>query len=126
MKISSLVMIALTTAATACSSSATDIADANVGGHEYHVSREGDEPAAGVSTQLVLKPMDANDKPDTVMMWVGLQDVDASAKVAGVYDPNDGDYDVDLTCPNPLPAGSMIWFDIVEGGVTSTGSVAIK
>ncbi|MFT3700582.1 MAG: hypothetical protein QM831_45985 [Kofleriaceae bacterium] len=109
-----------------CASNATDIADATVAGHAYHIEREGAEPASGVSTQLVIKPMDESMKPDTVMMWVGLQDADPSTKVAGVFDPNDGDYDVDLTCPNPLPAGSMIWFDITLGGVTSTGSVAIK
>ncbi|HEY0251530.1 MAG TPA: hypothetical protein VGC41_08385 [Kofleriaceae bacterium] len=107
-----------------CSSSATDIGTATVDGRTYSVEREGDMPASGVSTQLVIKPTDETMKPDTVMMWVGLAtDTD---KTAGVFDPNDGDYDVDLTCPNPLPAGSLIWFDITVAGQTSTGSIAIK
>lgn len=108
------------------STSATDIGDATMSnGQVFHISREGDMPAAGVSTQLVLKPM-SGAKPDSVMGWVGVADAPASAKVAATYDPNDGDFDDDVTCPSPLPEGSKIYFDVTEGSVTSTISVDIK
>jgi len=108
------------------STSATDIGDATIAsGQTFHISREGDMPAAGVSTQLVLKPM-TGVKPDSVMGWVGTADAPASAKVAAKYDSNDGDFDDDITCPSPLPEGAKIYFDITEGSVTSTISVDIK
>ncbi len=112
-------------AAAACGSNATDIGDVTVGTQSYHVEREGAEPAAGVSTQLVFKPNDGV-KPDSIYGWVGLADVEDSAKVLAVYDPNDGDFDDDVTCPSPLPAGSLIYFDVTKDGVTNTGSIAIK
>jgi hypothetical protein len=110
-----------------CSSTpATDIGDATMAnGQVFHISREGDMPAAGVSTQLVVKPA-SGAKPDSVMGWVGVADAPASAKVAATYDPNDGDFDDDITCPNPLPEGSKIYFDITEGSTTDTISVDIK
>jgi hypothetical protein len=94
-------------------------------GQVFHVSREGDMPAAGVSTQLVVKAMSGT-KPDSVVGWVGTADAPASAKVAASYDPNDGDFDDDITCPSPMPEGAKIYFDITEGSVTSTISVDIK
>ncbi|MEP6864249.1 MAG: hypothetical protein ABJE66_26755 [Deltaproteobacteria bacterium] len=94
-------------------------------GQVFRISREGDMPAAGVSTQLVLKPM-SGAKPDSVLGWVGVADAPASAKVAAMYDSNDGDFDDPMTCPSPLPEGSKIYFDITEGSVTSTVSVDIK
>ena len=108
------------------STSATDIGDATMAnGQVFHISREGDMPAAGVMTQLVVKPM-SGAKPDSVVGWVGVADAPASAKVAATYDSNDGDFDDDITCPSPLPEGSKIYFDITEGSVTSTISVDIK
>lgn len=58
--------------------------------------------------------------------WVGLADAPASAKVAAVYDPGDMDFDDDVTCPDPLPTGAKIFFDVTTGGTTATGSVDIK
>lgn len=119
-------LCALALIAGACSSDdATDIGDTTVNGQTIHVSREGPMPAAGVSTQLVFKATDGA-KPDSIMAWVGLADADAAAKVAAVYDPGDGDFDDDLTCPSPLPAGSLIWFQVTSNGTTSVGSIAIK
>jgi len=94
-------------------------------GQVMHISREGDMPAAGVSTQLVLKPV-SGAKPDSVMGWVGTTDAPASAKVAATYDSNDGDFDDDITCPSPMPEGAKIYFDITEGSTTDTISVDIK
>lgn len=110
----------------ACSStSATDIGDVTVNGQTIHVAREGDMPAAGVSTQLVFKPM-SGAKPDSIVGWVGLAEADASTKVTAVYDSGDGDFDDDITCPTPLPAGSMIWFTVTSGATVTTASIAIK
>ena len=109
----------------ACGSSATDIGDVDEGTQRYHVAREGAEPAAGVSTQLVFKPNDGV-KADSIYGWVGLADVAMSDKVLAVYDPNDGDFDADITCPSPLPAGSLIYFDVTMAGVTNTASMAIN
>ncbi len=109
----------------ACGTSATDIGDVEAGTHSYHVAREGAEPAAGVSTQLVFKPNDGV-KADSIYGWVGLADVAMSGKVLAVYDPNDGDFDDDVTCPSPLPAGALIYFDVTLAGVTNTASIAIK
>ena len=112
-------------AGAACSDSATDIGDATVNGQMFHVSREGPMPAAGVSTQLVFKAMDGS-KPDSIMAWVGVANVELSQKVLAVYDPGDGDFDDDVICPSPLPAGAKIWFDVTVGATTTTGSVDIK
>ncbi|MEO8554188.1 MAG: hypothetical protein ABI678_29635 [Kofleriaceae bacterium] len=109
----------------ACSTSATDIGDAQVNGQTIHVAREGDMPAAGVTTTIVFKATTGT-KPDAIKGWVGLAEVEASAKVAAVYDANDGDFDDDITCPTPLPAGSKIWFDVTTGETTTTASVEIK
>jgi len=112
-------------AGAACSDSATDIGDMTVNGQTFHISREGPMPAAGVSTTLVFKPMGGS-KPDSIMGWVGLVNVDASQKVAAIYDSNDGDFDDDVTCPDPLPAGSKIWLEVTTAAVTTTGSIDIK
>jgi hypothetical protein len=108
----------------ACGSNATDLGDVTVDGVSYHIAREGDEPAAGVSTQMVIKPNDGS-KPDSVAGWVGLA-TDTAMAVPAVYDPNDGDYDDDITVQSPLPAGSMFYFIVTKAGVASTGSIAIK
>jgi hypothetical protein len=110
----------------ACSSTeATDIGDVQVNGQTIHVAREGDMPAAGVSTQLVFKAT-TGAKPDAVKGWVGLEDAADSTKVAAVYDAGDGDFDDDITCPSPLPPGSKIWFTVTSGETVTTASVAIK
>lgn len=119
-------LIAWALVAGCASSSATDIGDATMAnGQVFHISREGDMPAAGVATRLVLKPM-GGEKPDSARGWVGTTDAPASAKVLATYDPNDGDFDDDITCPSPLPEGAKIYFDVTEGSVTSTISVDIK
>ena len=82
-------------------------------------------PAAGVMTNLVLKPISGG-MPDSVDGWVGLADEPASGKTQSVLDSGDGDYDTELTCPDPLPAGSQIWFDLTTAGVVATMSVDIK
>ncbi len=110
----------------ACSSTPqTDIADGTVGPYTVHIFREGPMPAAGVMTDIVLKPTSGG-MPDSVDGWVGLADEPASAKTTSVFDSNDGDYDTDLTCPNPMPAGAQIWFDVTTAGVVATMSVDIK
>ena len=109
----------------ACSSGATDIGIATVNGQMFQVSREGPMPAAGVSTQLVFKAMDGA-KPDMIAAWVGLQNADPSLKVAATYDAGDGDFDDDVICPDPLPVGAKIWFQVTAMGTTTLGSVDIK
>ena len=113
------------TAGAACGSSATDIGDITVGTTSYHISREGPEPAAGVATQMVIKPNDGS-KPDMIAGWVGLANADASTKVAAKYDPNDGDFDDDITCPSPMPVGSKFHVDITTAGVVLSGSIDFK
>jgi hypothetical protein len=116
--------VVLCLAGVGCGSSATDIGDVTVAGTSYHIAREGSEPAAGVSTQMVIKPNDSS-KPDMVAGWVGLATDDAMA-VAAVYDPNDGDFDDDIKVQSPLPAGSLFYFVVTKDSVATTGSIAIK
>jgi hypothetical protein len=116
--------LCLTAGITACGSSATDIGDVTVDGVSYHIAREGAEPAAGVSTQMVIKPNDGS-KPDMVAGWVGLA-TDSAMAVPAKYDPNDGDFDDDITVQSPLPAGSMFYFVVTKTGVATTGMIAFK
>jgi hypothetical protein len=122
---SSRLALAFLFAAGCSSTPQTDIADATVGPYTVHVFREGPMPAAGVSTDLVLKPLTGG-KPDSVEGWVGLADEPASSKTQAVFDTGDGDFDTDLTCPDPMPAGAQIWFDLTTAGVVATMSVDIK
>jgi len=82
-------------------------------------------PAAGVSTDLVLKPVSGT-KPDTVVAWVGTDEAEPSAKTTCDYDPNDGDFDCNVTCPDPMPAAAKIYFTVTEGDAVTTVSVDIK
>lgn len=116
--------LCLTASITACGSSATDLGDVTVDGVSYHIAREGAEPAAGVMTQMVIKPNDGS-KPDMVAGWVGLA-TDTAMAVTATYDSNDGDFDDAITVQSPLPAGSMFYFTVTKAGVESTGSIALK
>jgi hypothetical protein len=116
--------LCLTAGIAACGSSATDIGDVTVDGVSYHIAREGAEPAAGVSTQMVIKPNDGS-KPDMVAGWVGLA-TDTAMAVTAKYDPNDGDFDDDITVQSPLPAGSMFYITVTKTGVATTGFIAFK
>jgi hypothetical protein len=107
-----------------CGTSATDIGDVTVGATSYHISREGAEPAAGVSTQMVIKPNDGS-KPDSVVGWVGVAS-DSGMAVAAKFDPNDGDFDDDITVQTPMPSGSMFFFTVTTAGVAATGSIELK
>jgi hypothetical protein len=119
-------LFALCLVGVGCKTPATDIGDVTVGSASYHISREGDAVAAGVSTDLVVKPAAGDTKPDSVVGWIGLADAADSTKVTGTFDPNDGDFDNDLTCPSPLPAGSQFWFTVTVAGVPATGSIDYK
>jgi hypothetical protein len=107
-----------------CGTSATDIGDVTVGTTSYHIAREGAEPASGVSTQMVIKPNDGS-KPDAVAGWVGLAS-DSAMAVPAKYDPNDGDFDDDITVQTPMPSESLFYFTVTTDGVPLTGSIAFK
>lgn len=107
-----------------CGTSATDIGDVTVGTTSYHIAREGAEPAAGVSTQMVIEPNDGS-KPDAVAGWVGLA-TDTAMAVPAKFDANDGDFDDDITVQDPMPGDSMFYFTVTTGDVTGTGSIAIR
>ena len=124
-KTSTRFLFALALVAGCSSTSQTDIADTTVNGQPFHVFREGPMPAAGVSTNLVLKPVSGT-KPDTVVAWVGTDEAEQSAKTTCDYDSADGDFDCPVTCPDPMPAGAKIYFTIAEGDAASTVSVDIK
>jgi hypothetical protein len=121
MKTTSL-FFALGAALCGCASkSQTTIGDTTAGAYSVHIFREGPACTAGVMTTLVLKTT-AGGMPSSVVGWVGNEDAEASA-VTAVYDPNDGDFDLDVTCPNPLPTDAKFYFTL-DG--TATGSIALK
>jgi hypothetical protein len=103
------------------STSQTPIGDTTVGSYSLHIFREGPVCAAGVMTTLVIKAT-AGGKPSSVVGWVGAEDA-SQGMVTGVYDANDGDFDLDLTCPDPLPTDAKFFFTL-DG--TDTGSIALK
>lgn len=120
MKIASILLFSLVAA---CGSDATTVGTVTAGGETFDVKREGDAPAAGSSTTMVIKPEGA--KPDSVDGWIGLM-TDSAKKVDGVYDSGDGDYDMDITVQSPLPAGSKFFYEITIAGQVSAGSIDLK
>ncbi|HEX7663899.1 MAG TPA: hypothetical protein VF407_05305 [Polyangiaceae bacterium] len=123
--VASISVVAVAAFASGCGSSkdTRDLGDVTVGANTVHVSIEGDGVTAGGVTQFVVKPT-AGPKPDGVTGWVGTADATGSEKKDGVYDPNDGDFDDDVTAPNPIPAGSMYYFTVTTAGVATTASIA--
>lgn len=110
----------------ACTSaSSTDVGDVTISSYTLHVAREGAAATAGAMTRFVIKST-AGGMPTSVHAWVGLEQVDATAKFAAVYDTADGDFDADVTVPSPLPAGAELWLDVETTGTTMTGSIALK
>lgn len=120
MKIASLFLVSFLAA---CGSDATTVGTVTAGGEAFDIKREGDAPAAGSSTTMVIKPEGA--KPDSVDGWIGLE-TDDDLAVDGVYDSGDGDYDMDMTVQSPLPAGSKFFYEITIAGQVSTGSIDLK
>ncbi len=106
----------------ACGTSAVTLGSTQVGPYTFDVKYEGPAPAAGVTTNMVLKPTSGG-MPTSIESWIGPADVDASMKKEGVYDSNDGDYDTDFTIPSPLPADSKYYFDVNTNGTVVTGSM---
>jgi len=123
----SIAALALAPMMFGCSSKddATVVGDVTVGTQTLHVEREGAEVAAGAKTRFVLK-VTSGAKPTSVTGWVGVESGEGSTKYKANYDEGDGDFDDDVTCPTPLPAGSKIWFDVMNGDTKTTGSIAIK
>ncbi len=115
-------MILLLLAIAACTKDHTDMGDVTVGQFTFDVFREGPACAAGVSTDIVVKPVSGG-MPDTIVGWVGLASGEGSPMVQSVFDPGDGDFDTDLTCPNPMPAGAEFFFT-VDGN--ETGSIDLR
>jgi hypothetical protein len=122
LKASLLTVVAL---CAGCADDKTDIGDTTVGAISFHVFREGPAAAAGVETTLVLKPITGG-MPTSITGWVGVASGEGSTKVRAVFDSGDGDYDDDITCPSPMPAGAKFWFDVDNGGVVLTGSIDLK
>lgn len=122
MKQTSLFLIIGATLCGCASKDKTDIGDTTVGPYSFHIFREGPACIAGVETDIVVKPT-AGGKPSSITGWVGLATADSSVKVTADYDSNDGDFDTNLTCPDPMPAGAKFFF-IVDG--TMTGSIDLK
>ncbi|MEO8702753.1 MAG: hypothetical protein ABI867_22100 [Kofleriaceae bacterium] len=108
-----------------CATDKTDIGDATVGAITFHIFREGPAATAGADTTLVLKST-AGGNPTSIVGWVGLETADDSTKVDAVFDSGDGDYDIDITCPDPLPAGSQFWFTVDDDGAVETGMIDLK
>jgi hypothetical protein len=105
-----------------CATDKTDIGDTTVGQYSFHVFREGPACTAGVDTTLVLKAT-AGGKPSSIVAWVGVASAEGSEKVTAVYDSGDSDFDIDMTCPDPMPAGAKFFF-LVDG--SATGSIDLK
>lgn len=113
--------LALTLVA-ACGGSATPIGTATVAGYAFDISYEDAAPDPGADTNFVLKP--ASGHPTTITGWVGSAGAPGSAKVAAVFDSGDGDYDLPYTIPDPLPPGSLFFFDVETDGSGAVGSIA--
>ncbi len=109
-------------AISACSSSQS-LGTVAAGGTTYAVSIEGDDVAPGVSTDLVAKPTDGP-IPTQLVGWIGVSTAEGSTKTTCTYDSGDGDFDCNLTVPNPIPDGSQFWFEATgANGQVSTGSI---
>ena len=62
--------------------------------------------------------------PTSVTGWVGTDTAAGSVMTPASYDAADGDYDVDLVSPSPIPAGSRFFFQTDTNGKKDLGSVA--
>ena len=102
------------------------IGTGTAGIYTFDIGREGDPPGAGVATRFVLKPT-VGGNPAGITGWVGDATGAGSVKAAAVYDPNDGDFDDNVTCPSPLSADALFYFEVTgTDGTTSVGSIAMK
>jgi hypothetical protein len=111
---------------TACSSTpSVPMGTSTVATFTFDISREGDPAVAGNVPRFVFKPT-AGGNPTAITAWVGLASGEGSEKALAVYDSADGDFDDDVTVPTPMPAGSLLFFDVAVGSVVTTGSIALK
>ncbi|HEY4243946.1 MAG TPA: hypothetical protein VGM88_29230 [Kofleriaceae bacterium] len=110
----------------ACSSDDShELGTVQMGGYTMKISREGDAPVAGAMTDFVVKP-ESGGMPTSVKGWIGTSTRMDSAIVDGVYDPDDGDYDHDITVPSPLATDAMWVFEVDTNGTDATASIAFQ
>lgn len=110
----------------ACSSTpAVTVGTTQAGPYTFDVLREGDAPAAGVTTMMVLKAT-AGGMPTSITGWIGVASGEGSTKALAVYDAADGDYDDEVTAPTPLPAGAKYYFEVTTDDRKVTGSIDLK
>ena len=107
-----------------CAKEHTDMGDVTVGQFTFDVFREGPACVAGVSTDIVVKPVSGG-MPQSIVGWVGVASGTGSTMVTSVFDSGDGDFDTDLTCPDPMPAGAQFFF-IVNDDDNDVGSIDLK
>lgn len=122
-----LVSLALVSLLFACSSStpAFTVGTTTAGPYTFDVLREGDAPAAGVTTTMVLKAT-AGGMPTSITGWIGVASGEGSTKVLAIYDAADGDFDDDVTVPTPMPAGAKYYFEVTTNSAVVTGSIDLK
>ena len=110
-------------AITACSSEdKTDMGNVTLNANTFDVFREGPVCAAGVMTDIVVKPI-SGPMPTSVVGWVGLASGDGSTMVTSEFDSGDGDFDTNVTCPDPMPVGAQFFFTIDDN---ATGSIDLR
>ena len=124
-----LFTIVVPCSAVACGSTSNnvqrDLGDVTAGSYTVHILQEG-EFLPSTTTKYAIKPTGTTPKPDSVSCWFGAQTADASTHVTATYDPNDADFDCLVAAPATVAAGDLLWFNLVYGTQTATGSVATQ
>ena len=109
---------------TGCSSSTTPKTDLGVtmaGPYSAHVYIEGTGVTAGVGSRMVIVIVGA--QPTAMTRWIGLDTAAGSVKKTADFDKADGDWDIDLVTPSPIPAGSKFYFETDTDGKKDVGSL---
>ncbi len=108
-----------------CSSSSTtpktDLGIATAGAYTAHVYIEGAGVTAGAPSRMVM--VVTGGMPTAITGWIGTASGEGSVKKAAVFDSGDGDYDIDLVSPTPLPADAKFWFETDTSGKKDVGSL---
>ena len=100
----------------------TDLGVTTAGAYTARVYLEGSAIAAGKPSRIVM--VVTGGMPTGITGWIGTEKGEGSTKKAAEFDAADGDFDIDLVSPSPLPAGSKFWVETDTAGKKDIGSIA--
>jgi hypothetical protein len=104
-----------------CGSNKTNEGTMQIGTFSVQVNEEGSFNP-GSTSHYAIK-VNGGQEVDSVQAWFGF--AGDTTRVVGVFDPNDGDYDVDVEIPSPVPFGAQLFVTVTNGSESATGSFTV-